>query len=189
MKEFFKSRMAKFCVVEVIVALIAIGAYLYYQEYQRKYKVDFEAFALSANGLTINSIIGGEKIEGTPEGDLIFASPEGSKIFAKGGLNYVVANKGSDEFFYSMCSTKIIDGKANVIEGFDPKHDKLKIFCAHHEIKPEAIRVIHGKSNNMPVTYVAIKGQHKDTGIVLLGDVDLKPQDVILNERWVAIEK
>ena len=49
--------------------------------------------------------------------------------------------------------------------------------------------MIHGKSNNMPVTYVAIKGQHKDTGIVLLGDVDLKPQDVILNERWVAIEK
>lgn len=189
MKEFFKSRMAKFCVVEVIIALIAVGAYLYYQDYQRKNKVDFEPFAVSANGLTINSVTSSPVIEGTPEADLIIAAPEGSKIFAKGGLNYVVANSGVDEFYYSMCSTKIIDGKANVIEGFDPKQDKLKIFCAHNEIKPEALRVIHGKFEDMPVTFIAIKGKHTDTGIVLLGDIDIKPQDIILNERWIAAPK
>ena len=107
--------MAKFCVVEVIIAIIAIAAYLYYQEYQRNNKLGFEPFAVSANGLTISSIISGDVMEGTREPDLMIAHPGGSKIFAKGGLNYVVANTGPDEIYYSLCSTKIIDGKVNVI--------------------------------------------------------------------------
>lgn len=183
MKDIFKSRMVKVCIVEVIIALIAIAAYLYYQDYQRKNRIDFEPFAITANGLNINSIVNSKVIEGTPEDDLIIASPEGSKIFAKGGLNYVVANTGPDELYYSLCSTKIIDGKVNVIEGFDPAQDKLKIFCMR-DIAPEAIRVVHKKFNDMPVTYVAIKGQHTDTGIALLGNINLKPEDIILNERW-----
>lgn len=183
MKEFLKSRMVKFCIAEVIIALIAIAAYLYYQDYQIKNKIDFEPFAVSANGLSINGIMNEPVMEGTPEDDLIIASPEGSKIFAKGGLNYVVANTGTDELYYSLCSTKIIDGKVNVVEGFNPKQDKIKIFCMR-DISYEAIRVVHKKFNNMPITYIAIKGKHTDTGIALLGDIDLKPQDIILNEKW-----
>jgi len=184
MKEFFKSRMAKFCLVEVIIAVIAISAYLYYQEYKRQHDLGFEPFAITANGLTLNTIETAAVMEGTPEPELMIASSEGSKIFAKGGLNYVVANTGPDELYYSLCSTKIIEGKVNVIEGFNPKQDKLKIFCAHHEIKPEAISIIHSKFNNLPITYVKVKGQHTDTAIALLGNVDLKAEDVILNERW-----
>lgn len=186
MKEFLKSRMVKFCIAEVIIALIAIAAYLYYQDYQRKNRIDFEPFVVTANGLSINSLINSKVIEGTPEDDLIIASPEGSKIFAKGGLNYVIANTGPDELYYSLCSTKIIDGKVNVIEGFDPKQDKLKVFCMR-DISHEAIRVVHKKFNNQPITYVAIKGKHSDTGIALLGDIDLKPQDIILNEKWTVV--
>lgn len=183
MREFLKSRMVKFCIIEVIIALIAIAAYLYYQDYQRKNRIDFEPFAVTANGLRLNSLINSKVIEGTPEDDLIIASPEGSKIFAKGGLNYVVANTGPDELYYSLCSTKIIDGKVNVIEGFDPKQDKLKIFCMRG-VDPEALRVVHKKFNNMPITYVAIKGKHTDTGIALLGNINIKPKDIILNEVW-----
>ena len=176
MKKFLKSRMAKFCLVEIILAVIAISAYLYYQEYQRNNQHDYEPFAISANGLTLNTVESAPMMEGTPEGDLMLAHPDGSKIFAKGGLNYVVANSGADEFYYSMCSTKIIDGKVNVIEGFDPKHDKLKIFC-----------VSHGKYKDIEITYVDIKGQHTDTAVILLGNIDIKPHEVILNERWVAM--
>ncbi len=180
MVNFLKSRMVKFCIVEVILAIFIISTYLYYKDNQ----LGYEPFAITANGLTLNSIPAAPIMTGTDEGDLMIADPKGSKIFAKGGMNYVVANTGSDEFYYSLCSTKIIEGKVNVIEGFDPKTDKLKIFCAHHEIKPEAIRIIHSKFENMPVTYVEIKGEHSDTAIALLGDIAIKAEEVILNERW-----
>lgn len=189
MKDFFKSKMVKFCIIEVIIAAIAIFAYLYYQEYKRSHHPGFEPFATTANGLDISNIISEDVMEGTSDPDLMIAHPQGSKIFAKGGLNYVVTNTGPDEIYYSLCSTKIIDGKVNVVEGFDSKQDKLKIFCGHHEIKPEHISIIHAKFENMPITYVKVKGEHQDTAIALIGDVDIKASDVILNERWVAKDK
>ena len=123
-------------------------------------------------------------MEGTAEGDLMIADPEGSKIFAKGGLNYVVANTGPDDLYYSLCSTKIIDNKVNVIEGFNPKNDTLRIFCGHHALKLEDLRINHSKYHNMDITYILIKGEHTDTAIALLGDIKITPSDIILNERW-----
>lgn len=180
---FLKSRMVKFCIAEVILAIIIVSIYFYYKDY-KKNQVNFEPFAITANGLTLNSIPSDKIMEGTAEGDLMIASPEGSKIFAKGGLNYVISNAGPDEFYYSLCSTKIIDNKINVIEGFDPKKDKLKIFCSHHSIQLEDLNIIHGKFKKMDITYVTIKGEHTDTALALLGNINIKATDIILNDRW-----
>ncbi len=188
MKSFFKSRMVRFLVIEVVLALLAIAGYLYYQEYQRNNKRAYEPFATTSEEIGhLNKIETAAIMEGTHENDLMVAHSDGSKIFAKGGLNYVVAGSGVDEIYYSLCSTKIIDGKVNVIEGFDHTQDKIKIFCGHHEIKPEQIKVSYGKVNNKKVTYIDVKGQHTDTAIVLLGHIHINAEDIILNERWVPV--
>lgn len=183
--DFLKSKMVRFCIAEVILAIIIVMIYFYYKDYQKD-QVHFQPLAITANGLTLNSIPSSKVMEGTAEGDLMIATPEGSKIFAKGGLNYVISNTGPDEFYYSLCSTKIIDNKVNVIENFNSKKDKLKIFCAHHPIKLEDLNIIHSRFKKMDVTYITIKGEHVDTAIVLLGNIDIKTTDIILNERWNA---
>lgn len=180
---FLKSRMVRFCLAEIILAVIIITAYFYYKDYQKSV-ITFAPFATSANGLTLNSITSAPIMEGTPEGDLMIAAPEGSKIFAKGGLNYVIGNSGADEFYYSLCSTKIIDNKINVLENFDPKNDKLKIFCAHHAIQQSDVSVVHSIHEGVDITYVIIKGEHSDSAIALIGNIDLKQTNIVLNERW-----
>jgi len=167
-----------------IIAVALIVTFLYVEA--QKSKVAYAPFALNTDTLKLNIIEPAAIMEGTPEGDLMIAEARGSKIFAKGGLNYVMGGAGNDEFYYSLCSTKIIDDKVNVIEGFDPKHDKLKIFCAHHEILPTALRVVHDKAQGKPVTYVEIQGNHSVSAIALLGNIDIKVSDIVLNERWVS---
>lgn len=164
----------------ITLAMMGTGFYILKQ----KNKVDYSPFAISSDNLDVNIIKPNKVMLGTPEADLMVADLSGSKIFAKGGLNYVKAGLGNDELFYSMCSTKIIDKKVNVIEDFDPKNDKLKIFCAHNKITPEAVKVIHSKFDGKPVTYVQIQGKHNLTAIALLGNIDIKVSDIILNESW-----
>lgn len=177
------SRMVKFCIAEILIAIVIIGVYFYYKNNQENL-ITFEPFALSANDLALNSIPSTAVMEGTSEGDLMIAAPEGSKIFAKGGLNYVIGNQGPDEFYYSLCSTKIIDNKVNVIEGFNPANDKLKIFCGHHPIRIEDVKVLHGKFKDTDITYIFVKGEHVDTAIALIGNIDINTKDIILNEKW-----
>ena len=141
-------------------------------------------FATSAKELKLVPLQTSKIIEGTKEDDYIIGDRTGSKIFAKGGLNYIVLNGGNNQVYFSLCSTKIIDQKISVIENFNPKHDSLKIFCAHHKIFPEQISIIHKEFKNQPVTYVHIKGKESDTAIALMGNIDLKVSDVILNERF-----
>lgn len=175
----------KSMIIKISVIILAVLVTLSYIMSQKP-KVPYAPFAISSSGLDLQVISPSDTMEGTPEGDLMIASPEGSKIFAKGGLNYVVAGEGHDEIYYSLCSTKIIDGKVNVIEGFDLKKDKLKIFCAHHKILPEEITIIHDKFAGDAITYVQIQGKHSVAAIALLGDIDLSINDIVLNERWHA---
>lgn len=154
-----------------------------------KTKVDYEPFAFSGEEVDINVVESARIMEGTKDGDLMIASPEGSEIFAKGGLNYVVLGEGADEVYYSLCSTKIVNKEVNVIEGFDAKNDKLKIFCAHHKISPKDVTIIHDRVEGEEVTYVQVQGKHSLTAIALLGNVDIKVSDIVLNEKWPHSKK
>lgn len=178
MKKSSKSMIIKTSVI-VLTVLVTLS-YMILQ----KPKVTYAPFATSAEDLDLHVIDTSEIMEGTSEGDLIVASQDGSKIFAKGGLNYVVLADGNDEVYYSLCSTKIVDNKVNVIEGFDIRNDKLKVFCAHHKIIPEEIKIIHDRFEGEEVTYVQVQGKHSLTAIALLGYIPLQVSDIILNERW-----
>ena len=123
-------------------------------------------------------------MEGTENNNLLVAHPNGSKIFPKSGLNYVIASEGGDEFYYSLCNTDVIDDQVGVIEGFDPKQDKLVLFCAHHKISPKDIEITHVQIEEDDVTFVEIKGKHKISAIALLGNIDIKVEDIVLNQRW-----
>lgn len=178
MKKSSKSMIIKIAVI-FLTAVVTLSYML-----SQKPKVDYIPFAVNPEGLDLHIVESKDVIEGTPEGDLIIATQQGSKIFAKGGLNYVVLSDGNDEVYYSLCSTKIIDNKVNVIDNFNPKNDKLKIFCAHHKILPEQVTIIHDTFKGKEVTYVQIKGKHSTTAIALLGYIPLNVSDIILNERW-----
>ena len=178
MKKSRKSMILKIVIISLML-LVAISYILSEQP-----KVKYAPFATNYKDLALNIVESAKIMEGTPEGDLMIASSDGSNIFAKGGLNYIVLKDGEDELYYSLCSTKIIEGKINVVEGFDPNHDKLKIFCAHNKILSNDIKIIHDMFNERPVTYIQIQGKHSMTAIALLGNINIKVEDVILNERW-----
>ena len=144
----------------------------------------YHPFSTTEKEIKIKAIPTGKNIEGTKENDFIIASTEGSRIFAKGGLNYIVLKNGKDEVYFSLCSTKIINNEVSVVENFDINNDKLKIFCGHHKITPEDISVIHSDFKNKPITYIHIKGKHSDSAFALLGNIDLKVSDIILNEPF-----
>lgn len=166
----------------VIITLMILVTISYILSEQSKVK--YAPFVTDSKDLALNIVEAAKIMEGTSEGDLMVAISDGSKIFAKGGLNYIVLKNGEDEIYYSLCSTKIIEGKVNVVEGFDPKHDKLKIFCAHNKIISNDIKIIHDTFNEKEITYIQVQGKHSMTAIALLGKVDIKVEDIILNERW-----
>jgi hypothetical protein len=145
---------------------------------------DYKPLALSANELNLSPLPVAKEIEGTKGNDYIIADITGSKILARGGLNYIVLKGGNNQVFFSLCGSKIIDSKVSVIENFNPKKDKLKIFCGHNKINHSQLSIEHVVYNDKPITYVHVNGKHHDSAIALLGNIDLKISDIILNERF-----
>lgn len=128
--------------------------------------------------------INSSKTEGTPENDLIIACAEGGKIFAKGGLNYMVAGLGVDKFYFSLCSTDIIDNKVGVIERF-AANDFIHLFCTKKIITKNDVQIIHDNTEEQNITYIQVQGDDKISAIALLGNIDIKVEDIVLNEKWV----
>ena len=178
-----KSSIVKFCVAQAIFLIAIVFGWFLYQGYQQENEVGYVPFSLKADSLDLKEIPIAEVMEGTPENDLLVADPKGSKIFAKGGLNYIVVNEGADELYFSLCSTKIIDGQVSVVEGFDPNQDKIYIYCGHHEINSKDIKIIHGSFEEQPITYIQIQGEHAMSAVALLGDIDIKVKDIRLNKH------
>ena len=171
--------------LKLSIVIITIAAAFFYIKSQEQQKVAYSPCAITAMGLDFSTVTSAAEMVGSmDESELFIAAPEGSRIFPKGGLNYVVANDGADEIYFSLCSSKIIDGQVTVIEGFNPEKDKLTFFCGHNVILPEQIEIIHDEFEGMPVTYVQVQGKKDITAIALLGDIDITPEDIILNEKF-----
>ncbi len=180
MKKNYKSLALKLSVV-----IITIAAVFFYIKSEQQQQVAYAPCAISAVELDFSTITSAVEMVGTmDESELFIAAPEGSRIFPKGQLNYIVAGEGPDEIYFSLCSAKIIEGQVSVVEGFNPEQDKLKIFCGHHKISHDQIRIIHDEFEGMPITYVEVQGKKHLTAIALLGDIDLKPEDIIINEPF-----
>lgn len=149
-------------------------------------KIPYKPFALSILDITspINVFKNATKIKGTNESDLIMSHLDGSEVFAVGGLNYLVANNGSDKFYFSRCSTDIIDKKVSVIEGFNISCDTILIFCTKASTYLENITILHEIINGTDVTYVHVTGDEKNSSIALIGNIELNNTDIVLNEKW-----
>jgi hypothetical protein len=152
-------------------------------------KVNYKPVALSVGGFKVyqeHEILATNpsKTEGTPENDLIIAYVEGGKIFAKGGLNYLVAGPGVDKFYFSLCSTDIIENKVGVIEGFDSANDFIHLFCTKKIITKNNIQIIHDNIDGQDITYIQAQGNDKISAIALLGDINITVENIVLNEKW-----
>lgn len=170
--------------IKLLGVLVAVAAVFFYF---REEKINYQPCAMKAEAVDFAVVETGSEMVGNNGVDELFiADPAGSKIFAKGGLNYIVAGDGPDEIYFSLCSGKIIDGKVMVVDNFDAAKDKLKVFCGHNEVKLDQIKVIHDEFEGQPVTFVEVTGKKSVTAIALLGDIDIKPEDIVLNEPFVS---
>ncbi|MSO14169.1 hypothetical protein [Rickettsiales endosymbiont of Trichoplax sp. H2] len=123
--------------------------------------------------------------EGTSKNEK-FIVPENtkSKIFGKGGLDSFILSSGKDHLYFSMCSTKITDGKVSTIWNFNPSEDKVYLFCTKKELAPEDVHLhkVHG------VTYIIIAGKFEETGIAVYMENDSDEltlvDNIVLNERF-----
>lgn len=173
-------------IVKLAIVVIVVGAVFFYAKSKRQNAVEYAPCATTANGLTFSVIETGPEMVGSSENaELFIAATEGSKIFAKGNLNYIVDNTGPDELYFSLCNSKVIDGKVTVVENFDPTQDKIKIFCGHDKVTPEQISIIHDEYEGMPITYIQVQGKNDITAIALLGNIDIKVEDIVLNESFM----
>jgi|GEM_PF-4600014 hypothetical protein len=180
MKKKYKSLALK-----LSVAAITIAAVFFYFKAEEQQKVSYAPCSISAMGLNFSTITSASEMEGTmEESELFIAAPEGSRIFPKGQLNYIVNNDGVDEIYFSLCSSKVVDGQVSVIEGFDPKKDKLIFFCGRNEITLDQIQIIHDEFEGMPITYIEVQGKHSITAVALLGDIEITPNDIVLNKPF-----
>ena len=114
-----------------------------------------------------------------------FIIPENtkSKIFGKGGLDSFILSSGEDHLYFSMCSTKIIDGKVSTIWNFNPSEDKIYLFCTKKEL---ALKDVHLDKDH-GVTYIVISGKFKETGVAVYMENDsdeLTLDNIVLNERF-----
>ncbi len=169
--------------IKIILIIVAISLTFIFT-YFKGDKLGYVPFVISANKINVAPLDKTKIIEGTRNDDFIIANDDGSKIFSKGGLDYIILGDGNDEIYFSLCGAKIIDGKVSVIENFNPLQDKIKIFCAHHEILPDDIKIFHNKYKGKDFTYIHIKGQHRDSAFALLGNIKIDSGNIILNERF-----
>ena len=125
---------------------------------------DNDMEALTKNFSQLSVTVSHPLTEGT-SGNEKFIVPENvkSKIFGKGGLDTFILSPEEDHLYFSMCSTKIINGKINIIWNFNPSEDKIYLFCTKKELDPEDVHLHkdHG------VTYIKIAGKFEKTGIAL----------------------
>lgn len=123
-----------------------------------------------------------EIVGDSTQGNLIYADKHGSKIFAKGGLNYIVGSEKSDSFYFSLCSTKIMDKKTSVIHNYQDHFDSIHIFCSKHSVNPEDLHLYVNHEEHF--TVLAIDDGEKNTAITILGEHPELLSDVVLNEAY-----
>ncbi len=121
--------------------------------------------------------------------NLLIADPKGSQIWAKGGLNFIQANKGDDVFYFSLCSTKVIDNQVSIIKDFDREHDVLNFFCSKYHIQSKDINIKHINHLEEKNTCIEVKGATDTSVVCLIGDISLQPGDIIITTLGNVMEE
>lgn len=110
------------------------------------------------------------------QSQIIKCSNHGCKIWAKNGPHFLIAGKGSDKFFFSLCSTRVINGQVTVIENFNPEQDEIAFFCSKKTITPNDINIIH----NNDLTCIEVQGEDHLSPICFAENIDINIEGIIL---------
>lgn len=110
------------------------------------------------------------------QSQIIKCSDHGCKIWAKNGPHFLIAGEGNDKFFFSLCSTKIINGQVTVIENFNYKQDKIAFFCSKKTINLKEIEIIHIND----ITCIEVQGLDHLSPICFTENIDINKEDIIL---------
>ncbi len=116
------------------------------------------------------------------QNNIMIAHDTGSSIWAKNGSNFIIANQGNDIFYFSLCTTKIINKTVSVIKDFDFQSDTIKVFCSQHIIQPKDILIRHETYLDHNLTYVEVHGEIDYTAVCLLGNINIHNSDININE-------
>ena len=167
--------------IVIFPMVFGVGGYIYWQSAQ-----NFKPFALDLEQAEDFGLIKVETaqvmIGDSEKNNLLIADDNGSKIWAKGGLNFMQASEAEDIFYFSLCSTKIIDNKVSVIADFNANQDILKFFCTKHQIQPEDITITHLEDS----TCVEVKGINDTSVVCLAGDINLQSEDIVITTAGEA---
>ncbi len=111
--------------------------------------------------------------------DIKIADQKGGTINVTGeAYNYIELREGKDIVKASLCKlSKKTDTLIDVINYFDTEEDKLHLHCTKYKIELEDISIYHAKA----LTYIEVEANNDISILVLAGDIDIKPADIILN--------
>lgn len=161
-----------------VVAAFGVGAVsIAYYNVIHSVKVDYTPLLIGEYSY-MKEIPSAQIMIGDSTNNFLAADENGSKIWAKGGLNFMQAGDGIDEFYFSLCSTKIINNRVSVIYNFDPNQDKLNFFCTKHQIKLSDISVKHLTFSDGDYTCIEVNGIEDTSAICLIGNIDIMPKDI-----------
>lgn len=175
--------LVKTATIAVVAAVSSGVAHYYYSSVSSENHLDYFAFIGEAD---IHLDIDAKCQEGSARSEqFISSSASEHYIFGKGGLDVFILNKANDHLFFSMCSTKIIDGQVSSIYGFDTGNDKIYLFCTKKDVSKQDI-VIH---SNGTVTYIEVAGKFEKTAIALHGSYDNEEvlDSLVLGERYIDV--
>lgn len=107
---------------------------------------------------------------------IILCGDDTCKVWSKNGPHLIVAGKDKDIFYFSLCSTKVIDHKVTTIINFNPQQDKISFFCTKKIIKLEDIQIKHNEQN----TCINVQGNDYISSICFAEKIDFSSEDINL---------
>jgi hypothetical protein len=120
--------------------------------------------------------------EGSTQNEIFTLTKPINHIFGKGGLDILVLGDGEDHLYFSMCSTKIINGYVSTIHNFDRQHDTIHLFCTKKQLSPNDVSVKYNSHEN--VTYIIIAGNFEETAIAVVGNYPNLLDNIDLNTKY-----
>ncbi len=122
-------------------------------------------------------------IEGTEKSEyFILQDEEPNYVFGKGGLDLFELSEQADHLFFSMCSTKIIDGKVATVNHFDDEEDIIYLSCTMKKVEESDVSIEYSKAQD--VTYIRIAGKFEPTAIALTGNYPNIMDNIVLNTKY-----
>jgi hypothetical protein len=137
---------------------------------------------LARSFITIES---SKKMVGDPGLNNSMTANEDTKHIWSKNIGIIDLEKATGEvqLYYSLCSTKITDGKVGVIKNFNKEAHKINFFCSKSSPSTEEMLIVSKNSDNQGYTCIEVR---ESTVVCLVGKVDININDIgITNKTYI----